>query len=1302
MATKENVKTAALVAGTAAGTALCVYALVNRSETAGSTKAAKAAGMKMPKAKDGEPLWAEVGSDDFLNFSFGGVAYSEELKKQIARAKKICAIQCCVKTLKPPGGVGAEVRVMWMEHDFSFFGGSLGSAEGEKLTRGFEYATANGLPVIIRCASGGARMHEGTLSLMQMAKVSCAVRALGEAGLPFITLLVDPCYGGVSASYAMQSDVRIGVEKGRLGFSGPAVILNTQFGMNQSAYDKVCPDIFQSNEFGLQHGYVDLVVPSAELETATWKVLSVLASKKSGGAVPVPQAPGGPAWDLATADFTKARNLDRVDSNDIIAKLCPQYIELGGDGHGPSGLDKCLRCGLATLKSGRSVVIIKCAKGHTPVEREKFNHAMPSPQGYRTALRFFGLAERFGLPVVTFVDTVGAWPSFDAETAGQSEAIATNLTAMAGLKVPIITVVVSEGGSGGALAIAMGNKIGMLSKAWYSTISPEGAASILGRYKDEAHKKEQFPKDCVSLATIQGVYAPQLKELGVIDDVIWEKDGETCEQFPVTLNNLEAFVEASLQELGAKSTQNLVAQRYEKFRAMGKFKAYEEEESKKLMSAPVELKKKEKVVPPPAPKILEFLTERTIKGEHSFFKGKGPKDCPRTAFLKPVEATAKQEENAKSVLDKSGPEAMAKWVRAQSKNRVLMTDTTMRDAHQSLVATRMRTVDMLKAAPEMSKHLHKFFSLEDWGGATFDVAYRFLNEDAFQRLAQLRKAIPNICFQMLLRGANGVGYKSYPDNVVEDFVRVSAKTGMDVYRIFDCFNDIEQMKVAIKAVRSVNKVAEVAMCFTGDFLSKDEKIYTLDYYHDLCKKCVAAGAHMIAIKDMAGLLKPAHAEPLIKVIRSVCDLPIHFHTHNTSSAQLATLHAMADAGCDIVDACFASFADGTSQPSLNAFLATMESKPRDPQIDYRVLEPLDQYWAFVRDMYSVFESGMKAMTARVFEHQIPGGQYSNMYAQCRSLGDADNWDAVLQMYHDVNEWCGDVVKVTPSSKSVGDIALFVLKQGCKKDDLYNLARMQSLNWPASAIELARGEMGVPHRGFPKHMQDAILKGKLKPMVGRPGDTLEPEDFAKVKADMEKEFKTTITEQDVQAFLMYPAVFRGYMKHLDKAGPLATHLPTPAFFYGLDVGEKIEFSVPGSSITDAEAKKDSTLPMTKVKIELTRVGPLEFNDMRSVEWSVDGVKYVVKIKDPPSGKLSYAGPMAEAGNKSHVASPLPGVVTAVAVTEGEAVKKDAKLFTVAAMKMEVEVRATADCVVSELIVQKDAEVVDGALLAKVKF
>merc|ERR1712130_408510 len=654
------------------------------------------------------------------------------------------------------------------------------------------------------------------------------------------------------------------------------------------------------------------------------------------------------------------------------------------------------------------------------------------------------------------------------------------------------------------------------------------------------------------------------------------------------------------------------------------------------------------------------------------------------------------------VLENEGPEAMAKWVSETAKDRVLLTDTTMRDAHQSQFATRLRTADMLKGADDMSVLLHDYFSLECWGGATFDVSYRFLNEDSSRRLRELREKIPNICFQMLLRGANGVGYKSYPDNVAADFVRVAAKNGMDVFRIFDCFNDVEQMKVSINAVREANKVAEVALCFTGDFLLPSEKIYTLEYYKNLAQKCVDAGAHMLAIKDMAGLLKPAHAKPLMEVIRSVTNLPVHFHTHNTSSAQLATLHAMTDAGCEIVDGCFAALADGTSQPSLNAFVATRSLMPRDPLIDYRSLEPLDQYWSFVRDMYSPFESGMKAMTARVFEHQVPGGQYSNMYAQCRALGGAEEWDGVLKMYGDVNKWCGDVVKVTPSSKSVGDIALFLMKQGIKESDFEDTEKMQTLNWPQSAIELARGEMGMPHMGFPQQMQDCILKGKIEPMVGRPGDTLEPEDFQKVKEEMEEEFKRPATEEDIQAFLMYPGVYRGFIKPLNKAGPLATELPTPAFFYGLEVGEKIEFAVSGDSILDAEAKDDATLPKKKATIELVRVGPHEFEDMRTLEWLVDGVKVQTKVKDPSDARSAYTGPMADSTNKTHMVCPLPGVVAKVDVKEGSILKKDDNMFTVAAMKMEVMVKAPADCEVVKVCVAKEADVIDGALLAQVKF
>mmetsp|Transcript_10514 Transcript_10514/g.25921 ORF Transcript_10514/g.25921 Transcript_10514/m.25921 type:complete len:1243 (-) Transcript_10514:279-4007(-) len=1238
-----------------------------------------------------EKLFSTVGSADFLKFDFGGKAYGAEIEGNIKKSGQTCAITVQEKTLS------TGRKVVWMEHDFAFFGGSLGCAEGERLTLGFEHARKNKLPAVVKCASGGARMQEGTLSLMQMAKVSCAVEALQRDGLPFITLLVDPCYGGVSASYAMQSDVRIAAAKARIGFSGPAVILNTQFGMDQNAYDTECPQIFQTAEFGYQNGQVDIVTEKgdfptmeAALEDKVAKCLDVLSPGKEDKVADPPAAAAKEG--KVEMNYLKSRPLERYDADDVVAAITSSYEELGGDGK--VGLDKCLRGGLAVLKSGRRCVIIKCGKGHSPAEREAHNHAMPSPAGYRTALRLFEMAERFSLPVVTLVDCVGAWPTFVAEAAGQSEAIATNLTKMAGLKVPIISIIIGEGGSGGALGVAMGNKVGMLSNAYYSTITPEGAASILGRYTDEAMKKEQFPKDCQALATLQHIYAPQLKDLGVIDEVIFEKEGEDCENFPQLAANLRHFVEAELAALAGKQAMELVEQRYQRFRGMGRFEERSVEDLAKIQVEKFEPKKR----PPPgevenATPLLQYLTKQTLKSAHSFYKGKGPANVPRNiAIPKPV-GSRPTVVNAKTILDRDGPEAMAKWVRAQSKTRVLLTDTTFRDAHQSLLATRVRTVDFMACAEETSHQLADYFSIECWGGATFDVAYRFLNEDPWERLRRIREKVPNICTQMLLRGSNGLGYSSYPDNVVEACVDLAAKNGMDVFRIFDCFNDVEQMRISINAVRKVNKVAEVAMCFTGDFLSPDEKIYTLEYYKDLCKKCVDAGAHMIAIKDMAGLLKPRHAKPMVDVIRSVTDLPVHFHTHNTSSAQLGTLLAMADAGCDIVDGCTASMADGTSQPSLNAFVAAMEGHERDPKVNWRKLEALDNYWMRVRLMYSIFESGMKSGSARIYDHHIPGGQYSNLFAQCLSLGIGHRWEEVLDMYRDVNKWCGDIVKVTPSSKVVGDIALFLINKNLPATVLDDEDEMSKIDWPSSAIEMAMGYLGFPHMGFPEKMTRAILKGK-KPLTVRPGEDLAAADFEAERKKLAEEIGRDVkdvSDEDLVGALLYPKVFRDYAKHMSTYGRGTPELPTPAFLYGMEVGETIKFTL------DNGHKIGGT---HEVKITLVRVGPLGFDDERVLTFDVNGVKLTVKCADPPSGKISYDGPMADKKDAAQVASPIMGVVANVPVEVGATVKKGDLLLVVSAMKMEISVKAPHDGKVEGLIARKDLEVVEGALLCKV--
>lgn len=537
----------------------------------------------------------------------------------------------------------------------------------------------------------------------------------------------------------------------------------------------------------------------------------------------------------------------------------------------------------------------------------------------------------------------------ECERDGQSEAIATNLTAMAGLTVPIVTLLVGEGGSGGALGIGMGNIIGMLSGGYFGVISPEGAASILGRYKDATHKAVQFPLDCHELATAQHIYAYQLKDLGVVDEIVWEEEGdkvETYKNFPILRQRVLSFLHRALTSLEKMDAKALVEHRYKKYRSIGTFLTLDAESRKEVIEDAKTKKGPAKTVSKVPPilsselkQLLVHVSEETISGSLSRFKGKAPVKCPLdppVAHVPAVAAVDAQWTNAKHVLDASGPVALAKWAREQTK--VLITDTTMRDAHQSLLATRVRTVDILAGAQIAQSVLKDAFSLECWGGATFDVCMRFLDECPWVRLRELRKACPDICLQMLIRGANGVGYTSYPDNVVQEFIRLAADAGMDIFRIFDCFNIVENMKVSIDAVRATGKVAEVCICYTGNVLTS--KIYDLEYYKSVASEAVAAGAHMIAIKDMAGLLRPLEAVPLLTAIRSVIpeDMPIHFHTHATSSATISTCLNMAAAGCDIIDVCTASMADGTSQPSMNAFVACTEGAPYDTGINYLTLE----------------------------------------------------------------------------------------------------------------------------------------------------------------------------------------------------------------------------------------------------------------------------------------------------------------------------------------------------------------------------
>ena len=892
-------------------------------------------------------LFEEVATKDFLSFKFAGRSFEGQLHDAVAKTGRLAGVR--VDLIETPLESGKVCKIVWVQHDFGFLGGSLGCAEGEKITRAFEYALDHTLPICVQCKTGGARMQEGTSSLMQMAKVSVAVEALHKAGIPFVSVLSDPTYGGVSASYAMQADVRIAFSDARIGFAGPTVILNTMCEADQAKYDLQCPPDFQSASYLLDHGQVDMVVekidgqdPQTQIQSLVAAISEKLLSKK------IEQGKDSPSAIVSAVvseeekkqpfNYTRSRKIDRPQSADIISNIFESFVEMSGDGK--VGRDACIRGGLATF-NGRACIVLGTYKGHTPQTMQAANYGMASPHGYRTALRLMNLAERFGLPVVTLVDTVGAWPTFGCEGDGQSEAIATNLTAMAGLKVPIITILLGEGGSGGALGIGMGNTIGMLSGGYFGVISPEGAASILGRYKDDTEKAKQFPLDCQELATAQCIYAYQLKEIGVVDEIIWETaSGESFNSFPVLKERISAFLENTLTHLESLNQDEIVAHRYDKYRNLGTF-ALLNAEARAAAITEAQAKKSESKRPPKqdvSPTLLlKHLAEETVCGSMSRHRGLAPTSCPQQPPVVPVVPKAAKPagwKNAKSVLDAEGPEALAKWVKQNSK--VLLTDTTMRDAHQSLVATRVRTGDLIQGAKIANELLKDAFSFECWGGATFDVCMRFLDECPWERLRELRAACPDVCLQMLIRGANAVGYTSYPDNVVTEFVRLAAINGMDVFRIFDCFNDVENMRVSIDAVRAANKVAEVCICYTGNVLTSP--IYNLEYYKSVAKAAADAGAHIIGIKDMSGLLRPLEAGPLLDAIRSVTDLPIHFHTHATSSGSLASCMEMARYGCDVIDFCTASMADGTSQPSINAFVAMMEGAPNETGLNFLKLE----------------------------------------------------------------------------------------------------------------------------------------------------------------------------------------------------------------------------------------------------------------------------------------------------------------------------------------------------------------------------
>ena len=679
-----------------------------------------------------------------------------------------------------------------------------------------------------------------------------------------------------------------------------------------------------------------------------------------------------------------------------------------------------------------------------------------------------------------------------------------------------------------------------------------------------------------------------------------------------------------------------------------------------------------------ATRLLTYLADVTVNGHPE------TRDRPRpgeAAAPEPPYTDADIPDGAKQRLDRDGPEKFAAWMRAQ--NRVLMTDTTMRDAHQSLLATRMRTYDIAAIAGVYARALPDLLSLECWGGATFDVAMRFLTEDPWERLADVRAAAPNILLQMLLRGANGVGYTNYPDNVVRHFVAQAKAGGVDLFRVFDCLNWVENMRLSMDAVREENGLCEAAICYTGDILSSARPKYDLKYYVDLAGELERAGAHIIAVKDMAGLLKPAAATQLFKALRDATDLPLHFHTHDTSGISAATVLAAVDAGVDAVDAAMDAFSGNTSQPCLGSIVEALRDGPRDPGLDPEWIRRISFYWEAVRAQYAAFESDLKGPASEVYLHEMPGGQFTNLKEQARALGLETRWHEVAQAYADANALFGDVVKVTPSSKVVGDMALMMVSQDLTPADV--AAPDRDISFPESVVSMFKGDLGQPPGGWPEGLQAKALKGEA-PYVERPGALLGEADLDAERAAVTEAIERDVSEQELSSYLMYPKVFVDFAHAEAQYGPVSK-LPTPAYFYGLPVGEELQVDLePG---------------VTLVIDNLAQSEP-DGDGMVTVFFELNGQPRRIKVPDRSHGAAGAAARRkAEPGAPGQVAAPMPGVISAVAVEVGQTVAAGDNLLSIEAMKMESVLHAEQGGKVAEVLVRPGDQIDAKDLLAVIE-
>ncbi|GAB2186619.1 pyruvate carboxylase [Roseibium sp. LAB1] len=670
-----------------------------------------------------------------------------------------------------------------------------------------------------------------------------------------------------------------------------------------------------------------------------------------------------------------------------------------------------------------------------------------------------------------------------------------------------------------------------------------------------------------------------------------------------------------------------------------------------------------------ATKLLTYIADVSVNGHpETKSRARPPKDVaapviPNFGDVKPA--------GTRQLLDELGPKGFADWMKDQS--RTLVTDTTMRDAHQSLLATRMRTNDIVNIADAYAAGLPSLFSLECWGGATFDVAMRFLTESPWERLHKIREKAPNILLQMLLRGSNGVGYTNYPDNVVKYFVAEAAENGIDLFRVFDCLNWVENMRVSMDAVQEAGKLCEGVLCYTGDMLDSARPKYDLKYYVGLAKELEAAGAHILGLKDMAGLLKPEAAKVLVRTLKQEVGLPIHFHTHDTSGIAAATVLAAVEAGADAVDAAMDALSGLTSQPCLGSIVEALRSSDRDTGLDAKTIRQISFYWEAVRTQYRAFESDLRFGASEVYLHEMPGGQFTNLKEQARSLGLETRWHEVAQAYADVNMMFGDIVKVTPSSKVVGDMALMMVSQGLSVEEVEDPAK--DVAFPDSVVKMLHGDLGQSPGGWPEALQKKVLKGET-PITVRPGSLLKEADLDAERKAVSEKTGHDISDTELASYLMYPKVFTDFDKAQQQYGPTSV-LPTPVYFYGLEPGDEIS--------VDLEAGKT-------LVIRCQAIGETDEKGEKKVFFELNGQPRIIKVPDRAHGATGAATMRkAEDGNAAHVGAPMPGVISTVAIAAGQDVTAGDVLVSIEAMKMETALHAERDGKVKEVLVSPGSQI-----------